>query len=969
MDYINYLQEGDAHSPQKIYQCLESLRVALTSNPISWCKDFGEDGINEIVKLLQICKQQRNYDKIEFECIRCLKAIMNNTWGLNLILKPESHAAVLLLAKSLDPRKPQTMCEALKLLAGFCLVPERNGYEKVLRAISNAATKNGDRFKSIVDSLFIEYENQDTKRDLCCHSLIFINTLTNTPSDLNFRLHLRCEIMRQNLYERLELLTDIVQNSNNDNLIKHFKIFNEIREDDFEEFSQRFDNVRLELDDMNDCFDVLKNLVVDSAAEPFFLSILQHMLFIRDDHEYRPAYYQLIEECVSQIVLNKSGCDPNFNSRDFHIDTNMLLDDLVERSRANEMLRVEEYNKKLETLEIHKQEAEAKVANLEEKIKQYEATGVMPKTTGTLPPPPPSLGGLQMRMPGPPPPPPMPGMMGSGGPPPPPPMPGMMVGGPPPPPPMPGMGGGPPPPPMPGMMGPPPPPMPGMRPPFGGPMPPPPMMAPQALPHGLKPKKKWNVDGPMKRANWKAIIPQRMSDKAFWIKCQEDRLASDDIFAALSERFSSKPTKKPNKDSTDRPAAAKKNVIDLRVLDAKSAQNLLIVLGGSLKHLSHQEIKLCLLRCDTTIVSSNILQQLIQYLPPPDQLKRLQEIKLTGDELSAAEEFAATLGEIKRLGPRLHSLNFKLNFDDMVHDIKPDIVAGTAACEEVKCSKKFAKVLELILLFGNYMNSGSKNGQAFGFEIGFLTKLNNTKDFENKRTLLHYIAETIEKKFPDALTFNEDLLHVDKAARVSMETVQKTLKQIRNSLKNLESDLANNKIPQSDDDRFADVMGKFADQSRQQIEILEKMQTQMETMYKDLGEYFAFDVNKYTMEEFFSDIKTFKDLFYEAHKENVKIRDETEKSQRMRDAREQAQRDLVDRQQRKLALVDIDAAQTQEGVMDSLLEALQTGSAFGNRDRNRKRGQRPAGAERRAQLSRSRSRTRIPNAMTAREFL
>ena len=64
-----------------------------------------------------------------------------------------------------------------------------------------------------------------------------------------------------------------------------------------------------------------------------------------------------------------------------------------------------------------------------------------------------------------------------------------------------------------------------------------------------------------------------------------------------------------------------------------------------------------------------------------------------------------------------------LRYEELVQDVKPDIVAGTAACEEVKDSKKFARILELILLLGNYMNSGSKNGQAFGFEISFLTKV------------------------------------------------------------------------------------------------------------------------------------------------------------------------------------------------------------------------------------------------------
>lgn len=290
-----------------------------------------------------------------------------------------------------------------------------------------------------------------------------------------------------------------------------------------------------------------------------------------------------------------------------------------------------------------------------------------------------------------------------------------------------------------------------------------------------------------------------------------------------------------------------------------------------MKHLQYSEIKTSLLRCDTTVLSSNVIGQLIQYLPPPEQLKRLQEIKASGEKLSAAEDFAATIGEIKRLSPRLHSLNFKLTFADMVQDIKPDIVAATAACEEVKTSKKFAKVLELILLLGNYLNTGSNNAQAFGFEIGFLTKLTNTKDQDNKFTLLHYIVDTIENKFPDALGMPEDLSHVAKAARVSLENIQKTMRQLNSWLKNLESDLSNNKLRQSEDDLFMDVMGPFATDCRQQVEVLGKMQKQMENLFSDLGEYFAFDVAKYTMEEFFTDIKTFVELFVQAHKDNVKV--------------------------------------------------------------------------------------------------
>lgn len=62
-----------------------------------------------------------------------------------------------------------------------------------------------------------------------------------------------------------------------------------------------------------------------------------------------------------------------------------------------------------------------------------------------------------------------------------------------------------------------------------------------------------------------------------------------------------------------------------------------------------------------------------------------------------------------------------------MQDCKPDIVAATAACEEVKKSRKLAKILEIILLIGNIMNTGSKNAQAVGFDISYLPKLSNTK--------------------------------------------------------------------------------------------------------------------------------------------------------------------------------------------------------------------------------------------------
>nr|CAD7454607.1 unnamed protein product [Timema tahoe] len=420
-------------------------------------------------------------------------------------------------------------------------------------------------------------------------------------------------------------------------------------------------------------------------------------------------------------------------------------------------------------------------------------------------------------------------------------------------------------------------------------------------------------------------------------------------------------------DVVDKGATLKKTK-DLKVLDGKAAQNISILLGGSLKHISYSDVKKCILHCDDTVISDNVLQQLISYLPPPDQLKKLQEFKNQYDDLTEAEQFAITISEVKRLLPRLKSMSFKLHHSELVQDTKPDIVSSTAACEEVKQSKKFAHILELILLMGNYMNSGSRNGQAFGFEISFLPKLTSTKDIENKITLMHYLVETIERKFPELLSFHEELSHVDRASRVSVDTIQKTLRQMDANIRNLETDLANNKVPQSEDDKFIDIMGSFAKEAREQFEIMQNMFKNMESLYDDLAEFYTFDKLKYTPEEFFSDIKSFKDAFSQAHKDNIKVREAEDKIRRTKEAKEKAEKEKRERVERKKALVDMDAPQTQEGVMDSLLEALQTGSAFG-RDQRQKKKLRVAGAERRAQLNRSRSRTGLViNGLAGREL-
>lgn len=87
-------------------------------------------------------------------------------------------------------------------------------------------------------------------------------------------------------------------------------------------------------------------------------------------------------------------------------------------------------------------------------------------------------------------------------------------------------------------------------------------------------------------------------------------------------------------------------------------------------------------------------------------------------------------------------------------------------------------------------------------------QLSSIKDVENKSTLLHYLVDIVEKNYPDLITFGDELTHCDRAARVSLDVVQKTLRIMDTSLRNLDVDLTNNCSKQQcgEDDLFSEVM-------------------------------------------------------------------------------------------------------------------------------------------------------------------
>ncbi|KAJ8337896.1 hypothetical protein SKAU_G00368620 [Synaphobranchus kaupii] len=511
---VMYIQELKmAPRDSQLLGCLESLRVSLSSNPVSWVQTFGGEGLALLLNFLKKLQDDRDEPsshgigvKCQHEIIRCLKAFMNNKYGLNAMLT--SPEGIPLLVRAINPRVPHMMVDAVKLLSVICMLDEpEDMHERVLEALTvQGEEQEIERFQPLLSGM----QKSNIAQKAGC--MLLINALISRGEELDFRIHLRSELIRLGLKKQL---TEI-RAFENEELKVQLSVFDDQAEEDSDDLRNRLDDVRFEMDDVTEVFQILMNTVKDSKAETHFLSLLQHLLLVRNDYLARPQYYKLIDECISQIVLHKNGTDPDFKCKHIKLEVEPLIDNMVDQIKvqtseaktaelekkldaeltARQELQVElrkmegDYEQKVlelsadkDVLGKEKAEREKENQNLLNDIKRFKEkidqlskdleeekakviTVLVPEALASRPPPPPGLGG------------------------------------------------------------------------WGVPVVP-------TLPFGLTPKKEYKPEVQLKRANWSKIGPEDLSENSFWTSAKEDKYENNELFAKLTLAFSSQTKRSP----------------------------------------------------------------------------------------------------------------------------------------------------------------------------------------------------------------------------------------------------------------------------------------------------------------------------------------------------------------------------------------------------------------------------------------
>uniref|UniRef100_A0A8B9TPP3 Inverted formin, FH2 and WH2 domain containing n=1 Tax=Anas platyrhynchos TaxID=8839 RepID=A0A8B9TPP3_ANAPL len=503
---------------------------------------------------------------------------------------------------------------------------------------------------------------------------------------------------------------------------------------------------------------------------------------------------------------------------------------------------------------------------------------------GGIPPPPPLpvLGGI------PPPPPPLPGM---GGIPPPPPLPGMggippppplpCVGGIPPPPPLPGMGGIPPPPPLPGMGGiPPPPPLPGM----GGIPPPPPLLPGMAGEHieavvasqfgyplgSARPPRKM-VKTPtlkMKKLNWQKLPSNVVREShSMWASVSSSSEETIEPNYTSIEQLFCFPQPTP-KEKTAAPVKAEPK--EITFLDSKKSLNLNIFLKQF--KCSNEEVAAMVQNGDRTKFDVEVLKQLLKLLPEKHEIENLKAFKEEKSKLANADQFYLLLLKIPSYQLRIECMLICEETTVVLDMIQPKAGAIRRACEDLLNSHRLPSFCQLILKVGNFLNYGSHTGDADGFKISTLLKLTETKANQTRITLLHHILEKTATQ--DLLELPEDLEYVSKAAGINLDIIRSESSTNLKKLLELQR-----KVSSSNDD----VKQQYEKPIQDSIDAARKLEEEFETIDRkreELANYLCEDPSKLSLEDIFNTMKTFRDLFIRALKENKDRKEQAAKAEK-----------------------------------------------------------------------------------------
>ena len=285
---------------------------------------------------------------------------------------------------------------------------------------------------------------------------------------------------------------------------------------------------------------------------------------------------------------------------------------------------------------------------------------------------------------------------------------------------------------------------------------------------------------------------------------------------------------------------------------------------------------------DNTTFSMDAIELLQRIEPTNEEIKAYKEYNLHKKdpmELTEEDRFMMKLSKVERLPVKLEIMSFMSTFYELLHGIRPRIESVFLASKSTRNAKKFKKILEIILAFGNYMNS-SKKGSAYGFRMSSLDNLSITKSSDKKTTIVHYIVDVVNSKYPDLKGFEVELKYIEKAAQFSLENIVTDVAELSKGMNLTLKELAARQNTPGMKTQRTMALKDFCDNASSQLEKLKTDAENAKAAFIDCLENYGEDTKIVDTTNFFAVLVRFCASWKSAEAENIK-RDKLKKAQEL----------------------------------------------------------------------------------------
>ncbi|KAH9830929.1 uncharacterized protein C8Q71DRAFT_716099 [Rhodofomes roseus] len=305
------------------------LGVSLRSKDVDWFRDFiSLQGTSVLAQtLLHISRKgpQRRKDDIdlEYEIAKCLKHILNQGFAIkDLTGHPQ---IVMQMTASLNSPHLLTKKIIVDVLTGLTLFEHGQMAPLVLEALESLSTSNGEPassyaywFKSL-ESLVSGRGKMGTRvgaseevkknagqdaslNEYAVSNLFLILAILNCLSELDVRVHQRSQMEAAGLQRILALSRSFGVQSVDFPIDEIEKIFAE----DEDKLRAQLDSQTLrDLSSVEDVYHALKAKTDESKAKDYLLSMLQHLLLVREEGADMVHTFQVLDTLVTDVVMDK----------------------------------------------------------------------------------------------------------------------------------------------------------------------------------------------------------------------------------------------------------------------------------------------------------------------------------------------------------------------------------------------------------------------------------------------------------------------------------------------------------------------------------------------------------------------------------------------------------------------------------------------------------------------------------------